>query len=1535
MTYVYRGVAIFIAILMLVQPAFALAAPSEAMRSKVATSTPVTDQVLTKAVQGAPNKAVAKTLTDYVPGEIIVKFKENRVDLKKAGGVSKSTQFAVRHDLSLKENIRRANLTVLKTRGKETAEQAIARLKADPDVEYVQPNYQYYPLTSGGGGSSIGTNDPSRDELWGLHNSGQNVDGTSGTSDADIDAVDAWNISTGSNTIVAVIDSGVAYNHPDLEANMWDGSNCVVDGSTPGNCNHGYDFEDEDKTPLPTGSSHGTHIAGIIAAAKNNAVGIIGVAPDAKIMALKSSLTTADNIAAITFAKNNGASVINASWGCAVLPDQGGSGADCEGNGDYGDQALQDAIAAFPGLFVTAAGNGNDDNDAEGDNHDSEQTLHSYPCDLDLPNIICAAATDQDDLIAEFSDFGLVSVDMGAPGVNILSSVADSTAFVNDFESVTAPNLPSGWTKTGNWGTYDFGDNTVLYGDLATPYANNANTTATAPTVNLSGASGATLSFYTVCDTEYTTSDWFDYMQLEYSADGTNFTGDFKWDEASLDMLNDDSDPSGLASFYFENVPIPSQYLSSNFKLRFRWVTDELISNFDGCSIDDIEISKFSDGSDNLYSYKNGTSFAAPHVAGAVAQVFALRPDFNIAQVKAAILENGDAKASLVGKTVSGKRLNASAALSAANTGTLIVKKVVMNDDAGGATATDFSFQVNGGTATAFEADGQNDFTVATGTYTVTEVPVDGYTTSYESCENIALAAGGTATCTITNDDAEPADSTTPIITLNGSAAITLTVGDTFTDPGATASDDVDGDISADIVVGGDTVDTNTVGTYVITYNVSDAAGNTAIEVTRTVVVEEEAPPEPEPDTTPPVITLSGSATMTLTVGDTFTDPGASATDDVDGSVAVFTSGTVDTNTAGTYTLTYTAEDSSDNEATATRTVIVEEEAPPQPEPDTTAPVISLVGDNPQVIIVGEEYTEPGATASDNIDGDITGSIAADSSAVNTTTVGEYEVTYNVSDAAGNAATQVVRTVSVVETEPEPTPDTTAPVISLVGANPQVLTVGDAYTELGATASDNIDGDITSSIVTDASAVDTTTVGEYEVTYNVSDAAGNAAVEVSRTVSVEAEPEPTPDTAPPIITLIGGSTLNVSTGSTFTDPGATASDHVDGDLTSAIVVTGTVDMATVGEYTLTYSVSDAAGNGTSTARTVNVSDLALSTEQQSTVASNSTMIIWTTSHAATSRVLWDTVSHTTESSIAAGPSNYSYANTTTEDSALVTNHSVTISGLSPSTTYFFRPVSHGSPEMLGNEVSVTTSATPASPAPSGGGGGGGGGSTTKNTYSASINNGAATTASTAVTLTISRTGNANQMQVSNTSNFSNVEWIAYKNTHPWTLTSGSGTKTVYVRFGNNGTVLGTARDSITLVERVVPAAQTATSTALQTPQGQVLGASTYNFAQPLQLGSTGPDVTELQKILIAAGYLKIDTPTGYFGPITVAAVKAYQSAHGLEPVGIVGPKTRALLNKGTTSSGSGDNATLIAQLQAQVKELQAKIAELLAKQGTL
>ena len=165
--------------------------------------------------------------------------------------------------------------------------------------------------------------------------------------------------------------------------------------------------------------------------------------------------------------------------------------------------------------------------------------------------------------------------------------------------------------------------------------------------------------------------------------------------------------------------------------------------------------------------------------------------------------------------------------------------------------------------------------------------------------------------------------------------------------------------------------------------------------------------------------------------------------------------------------------------------------------PDTTGPVISLSGDSTVTLTLGENYSEPGATATDETDGDVTADIVIGGDSVDTSTIGTYTITYNVSDTSGNAATEVTRTVVV-----QASTDTTGPFISLFGNSTIFLTQGNSYIELGATATDETDGDVNDKIVVAGDKVDESTAGTYIVTYNVSDAAGNAAEEVTRTVLV-------------------------------------------------------------------------------------------------------------------------------------------------------------------------------------------------------------------------------------------------------------------------------------------------------------------------------------------------------------------------------------------------------------------------------------------------
>ena len=262
---------------------------------------------------------------------------------------------------------------------------------------------------------------------------------------------------------------------------------------------------------------------------------------------------------------------------------------------------------------------------------------------------------------------------------------------------------------------------------------------------------------------------------------------------------------------------------------------------------------------------------------------------------------------------------------------------------------------------------------------------------------------------------------------------------------------------------------------YTATITVSDG---TSIDASQDITIN-----VTDLDEIPPVITLTGDATVTIELGATYTDAGATATD-LSGDITVTSTSTVDTDIVGSYTVTYTATDASGNQATAVvRTVNVV---------DTTAPVITLTGDATVTIELGATYTDEGATASDNYDGDITDSIVTETT-VDTSVVGSYTVTYNVTDANSNDATTVTRIVNVV--------DLIIPILTLVGEDLIYIDQGSNYFDAGATALDNYDGDITENI-TVTGEVDTESFGPYTLIYDVMDSSGNVAISISRTVIV-------------------------------------------------------------------------------------------------------------------------------------------------------------------------------------------------------------------------------------------------------------------------------------------------------------------------------------------------------------------------------------------------------------------------------------------------
>ena len=297
-------------------------------------------------------------------------------------------------------HIASGQLAVVKLGAGSDVDDAIAELGKDPNILYAERNYIVKAIAT--------PNDPRFPELYGMDNTGQ----TGGTPDADIDAAEAWDTSVGgSDVVIAVIDTGIDYNHEDLAANMW-----TNPGETPGNGIdddgngviddvHGFNAINGSGDPFDD-HFHGTHCAGTIGAVGNNGIGVAGVNWEAQIMAIKfldagGSGSNEDAISAIDYAiarRNEGVNlrVLSNSWG----------------GGEF-SQAMLDAIneAGEAGMmFVAAAGNFASDNDG----------FAFYPASYDAPSIVSVAATDHNDALADFSNFGATTVDLGAPGVGVL-----------------------------------------------------------------------------------------------------------------------------------------------------------------------------------------------------------------------------------------------------------------------------------------------------------------------------------------------------------------------------------------------------------------------------------------------------------------------------------------------------------------------------------------------------------------------------------------------------------------------------------------------------------------------------------------------------------------------------------------------------------------------------------------------------------------------------------------------------------------------------------------------------------------------------------------------------------------------------------------------------------------------------------------------------------------------------------------------------------------------------------------------------------
>lgn len=325
--------------------------------------------------------------------------------------------------------------------------EAVERYEASPNVEYVEPDYELHPAKL--------PDDPKYPKMYELNNRGQ----TGGAVDADLDAPDAWNVTTGSaDTVVAVIDTGMDITHPDLNDNVWTNPDEVPDNGIDDDSNgyiddvHGWDFHDDYVVSRDRGAEtyrggasvfdgakqdlHGTIAAGPIAAEGNNGTGVTGINWLVKVVPLKivgpdGVVHVTDAIDAINYAVNENIDISSNSWG----------------GGDY-SQALFDAIdrAGQQGhLFVAAAGNGNED--WLGDNND---TRPFYPASYDTPsnNVISVAASNDTDTLTSFSNYGAESVDLAAPGRDIPCPVPGDSYSLCWGTSIATPHVSARTTAS-------------------------------------------------------------------------------------------------------------------------------------------------------------------------------------------------------------------------------------------------------------------------------------------------------------------------------------------------------------------------------------------------------------------------------------------------------------------------------------------------------------------------------------------------------------------------------------------------------------------------------------------------------------------------------------------------------------------------------------------------------------------------------------------------------------------------------------------------------------------------------------------------------------------------------------------------------------------------------------------------------------------------------------------------------------------------------------------------------------------------------
>jgi subtilisin family serine protease len=617
------------------------------------------------------------------PDHVIVKFRENVDPAARAEGRRRLGLRKVK-DLDLID----AEVDEVEVRSAEAAARA---LEHRPDVEYATPDRRVYRTGF--------ADEPYFVELWGLNNTGQSINGTTGTSDVDVNAKEASARTRGDPShVVAVVDDGVDYSHPDLADRAWknpgeSGSGRATNGiDDDGNGYiddlNGWDFYNDDNTVHDADDYHGTHIAGTIAASVNGQ-GVVGVAPNVKIMALKflggpdGSGTISDAIEAIGYAKSMGVKISNNSWGY------------------FGpaDPALRDAINASGQLFVAAAGN-------EGVNNDANPNLAEYPASYDSSQILSVAAIGNKGNLASFSNYGAKTVDICAPGVDVLSSVPDTPPYpgatltsVGDsgkalvvgfgIEEISAGAAQVSFVTKAFAAVKHASEPVVLVDDdrshAGKPDVGSTISTAihsatgTVPqVVNVQDGDGPDLS-----KLQGKTVVWATGQAFNSGSGHTTLTSS---DQATLtSFLNDGGNLvlTGMdALWLIENT----RFVTTTLRLRVR--SDVISTAFEGTlgtafagesydlrgsiSIPDYhdEVAPASAAAvtqgtlgNFRWGYFDGTSMATPHATGTAALVASKYPNIPPTSIKSVVMSSGKTLPAAVGKTVTGKMVDAKAAL--------------------------------------------------------------------------------------------------------------------------------------------------------------------------------------------------------------------------------------------------------------------------------------------------------------------------------------------------------------------------------------------------------------------------------------------------------------------------------------------------------------------------------------------------------------------------------------------------------------------------------------------------------------------------------------------------------------------------------------------------------------------------------------------------------------------------------------------------------------------------------------------------------